>query len=266
MTTRITSRQHPVVRRCRDLAARRDRDSGFVLLDGEHLIADAIAAAVRIDTLLTADESHPLAVEVAARGGTVFTVSPPVLSAASPVRTPSGVLAIAAWTPLQLSDVFDRRVSRYVGLVDVQDPGNAGAVIRCADAFGGVPVLALGSTADPGGWKALRGAMGSTFRIKVARGSTENGLTQARERRVAIAATVTSGGTSVLAIDWSQPTLVLLGSEGAGLENALVAAADYQLAIPMRPHVNSLNVSAAAAVILFQAFSAFGSPRHLEAL
>jgi TrmH family RNA methyltransferase len=250
---RLSSRQHPLVKRCRELAAGRADDAGMVLLDGEHLITDALAAGIRIEAALGTGDHLELLSRIENAGAEVFEGTPAVLDAASPVRATSGIVAVAAWAPADLGHAFGGGVWPAIGLVDVQEPGNVGAVIRSADAFGGAPVLALGRTAHPGGWKALRGAMGSSFRVPVSRGAAAEALRLATTRHIRIAATVPAGGTPLRLIDWSAPTLVLLGHEGIGLPPNLVDGADLRLTVPMRANVNSLNVAAAAAVILYEA-------------
>ena len=230
-----------------------------MLLDGEHLIADAAEAGVRLEAVVATGDHAELMSRLRANGVEVFEGTPAVLDAASPVRATSGIVALAAWTPANLGDVLDLRRWPTLGLVDVQDPGNVGAVIRSADAFGGVPVLALGRTADPGGWKALRGAMGSTFRLPIARDAADSAIQLARARGARVAATVPASGTAPEDVNWRQPTLLLLGSEGLGLPPHIVDAADLRVTIPMRPRVRSLNVAATAAVILYEADRRRGS-------
>ena len=249
---RIVSRQHPIVQRCRELAAGRG-DDGSVLLDGEHQIADALRAGVSIEAVIGTGDHLNLMARIGHTGAEVYEGTPAVLDAASPVRATSGVVAIAAWAPADLDGALDGHQWPAIGLVDVQDPGNVGAVIRSADAFGGAPVLALGRTAHPGGWKALRGAMGSSFRVPVSRGPADDAFRLARSKRVRIAATVPAGGTPLAKVDWRTPTLVLLGHEGIGLPPEVVASADLRLTVPMRARVDSLNVAATAAVILYEA-------------
>jgi TrmH family RNA methyltransferase len=135
-----------------------------------------------------------------------------------------------------------------------------GAAIRSADALGATGVLALDGTAHPGGWKALRGAMGSTFRIPVGTGRLDEAVSLARRHRIRVAATVAAGGVPLDDAPLAAPLLLLLGNEGAGLPAAAVAAADLRLTIPMRPGVNSLNVGIAAAVLLWSLRARHGRP------
>ena len=249
--TFISSRQHPLVKRCRDLGF--DRDPPAVLLDGEHLVAEALAAGLPVDALLTDERPRAITGEADARGIARFEGTRAVLEAASPVRTTSGVVAIAQWMPATLEELLAGRTPFLVALVGVQDPGNVGGVIRTAHALGASGVLVLGESADPAGWKALRGAMGSTFKLPVARGSLADAVGLAHDRGVSIVATVAGGGTPLDLAPMSGSLMLLLGSEGAGLDAATLDRADRRVSIPMMPGVNSLNVSVSAALCLWEA-------------
>ncbi len=249
--TRISSRHHAVVQRCRQLA--RHAEPGAILLDGEHVISEALAAGITIDWLLT-DGRVPALVDTAARAGVpILRVTPSVLEAASPVRTPSGLVAIGRWQPAPVESTFEPAPALVMGLCALQDPGNLGSAIRAADALGATGVAALDDSADPAGWKALRGAMGSTFHLPVAAASSADMIPAARALGVQIVAAVADDGRDPMAIDLRPPTLVLLGREGPGLPPALVAQADARACIPMRPRANSLNVAVTCALMLYEA-------------
>jgi TrmH family RNA methyltransferase len=249
--TRISSRHHAVVQRCRRLARR--AEPGVVLLDGAHVIDEALNAGVAIECLIT-DERDPAIAAAAERAGVpIHVATAAVMEAISPVRTPSGVVAIAHWQPASLASALERAPALVVGLRGVQDPGNFGSAIRAADALGASAVLALEDSADPGGWKALRGAMGSTFHLPVATAGTADAIAHCRAHGLQVAATVAAAGRDAAATDLRAPTLVLLGSEGRGLPDDLVAEADVRVTIPMSPRVNSLNVAVTAALILYEA-------------
>jgi TrmH family RNA methyltransferase len=142
---------------------------------------------------------------------------------------------------------------RLLGLVGVQDPGNVGSVVRTADAFEASGVISFEGSAHPGGYKALRGAMGSTFRIPVATAGLDDVLAAARTGGVRIAAAVARGGEPPLRAALATPVLILLGSEGSGLPEPLTAEADVRVTIPMRSGVESLNVAVTAALLLWEA-------------
>ena len=138
--------------------------------------------------------------------------------------------------------------------IDVQDPGNLGAVVRVAEAAGATGVVAAGTSADPFSWKALRGAMGSALRLPVRRERDASAaIATTRARGCAILAAVPRGGRSLDEVDFQRPMALLVGAEGAGLDAATVDRADLQVTVPMQPPVESLNAAVTAAIILYEA-------------
>jgi TrmH family RNA methyltransferase len=249
--TRIASRQHPVIRRCRVLATR--PDAGEVLLDGEHLVTEALTAGVPLTTLLTDGRHSALASRGTRAGTTVYEAPDSIVAAASPVRTSSGVVAVARWQPVPVETVLTPTPALVVGLIDVQDPGNVGSVIRSADALGATGVVAVGATADPGAWKTLRGSMGAVFRLPVARSDFASLAAGGRKRGCRLVATAAHEGLPPDAVDWTSPVLLLVGREGTGLPQEALAEADDRVSIPMQAGVDSLNVAVATALLLYDA-------------
>ena len=254
---RLTRRQDAIVDRFRR-AARRAPAEECVLLDGEHLIRDAVAAGIPLDVVMATHERWNTlgdllsAIHAHASTPAIYEAAPSVLDAASPVKTPSGIAALARWHPASIDDALRGPAPLVLGAVDVQDPGNFGAIVRSADALGATGVIAAGASADPSGWKALRGAMGSAFRIPVAKASTEDALAAAKAAGLRVYA-ASMDGAPLEHCDLTGPTLLLLGSEGLGLPPSALDAADDRIAIPMRPGVNSLNVAVSAALLLYEA-------------
>src|SRR5439155_7795550 len=139
-------------------------------------------------------------------------------------------------------------------VVDVQDPGNTGAIIRVAEAGGATGVIASGATADPFGWKALRGSMGSALRLPVVRASVSTDtIAEARRHGCRVIATVPRDGRPLYEVDFSGPVAILIGGEGHGLAPALVDTADERVSIPMQPPVESLNAAVSAGLIVYEA-------------
>lgn len=251
----ISSRQNPVVRRFRAVA---DGAGESVLLDGAHLIEEALAASLQIE-LVAINESTKADVAALAHraetaGARVIRVPSKVLAAMSPVRQPSGIVAIAHRRETSLAEALARAPQMVLMLDQVQDPGNVGAIVRAAEACGATGVIAGHGTADPMGWKALRGSMGSIFRLPVAlRHSLAEAVSAARAMGIAIVAAVPREGVLLPHCDLRRPVAVLLGGEGGGLPGSLVALATTRLTIPMRPPVESLNVATSAALIAYEA-------------
>ena len=254
MSGRISSRQNALVKRFRGAAHGEFPD--LMLLDGDHLLREAIVSGIRIEAVVFADriDDGELMHGAERTGAEIFRVSEPVLSAISPVRQPSGVVAIALKPDLSLEDVLAKSPALVVMLSDVQDPGNVGAVIRAAEGCGATGVVCSDATADPFGWKALRGAMGSTFRLPVAaKHPLGDAIAAARTRGLRVFATTLRDGTPLPDCDLRKPAAVVFGSEGRGLPDSVADAADARVTIPMQGPVESLNVAVAAALVLYEA-------------
>jgi TrmH family RNA methyltransferase len=254
----ISSRQNAVVKRFRELA-RSGAGEGLMLLDGAHLIEEALASGVRLEVVAFGERHVPgrlatLLARVRAAGAHAVSVTDAVLAALSPVQNPSGVAAIAQRRAVSPQDVFGRPPQLVLMLSDVQDPGNVGAIVRAAEGCGATGVVIGEGSADPFGWKALRGSMGSAFRVPLAIADRlAASVRDAKNAGLRVFATVPRAGTPLPAADLRGAAAILLGGEGPGLPQALLDAADDRLTIPMRPPVESLNVAIAAAVILYEA-------------
>jgi RNA methyltransferase, TrmH family len=255
---RISSRSNPLVTRCREVARGHGPD-GVILLDGEHLVEEALASGIPLEAVAFADSvvdilSDGLVDRIVRAGVDVVRVPAPVMAAMSPVRQPSGIVALAHVRSSSLDDALASAPQLVLLLNGIQDAGNVGAIVRAADGCGATGVIAVEGTADPFGWKALRGAMGSTFRVPIAvRQSASAAVSRLKSRGITLVATVPRQGTPLPAFRFHGSVAILLGGEGAGLPEALVAAADERVSIPMRPPVESFNVAITAALILYEA-------------
>jgi RNA methyltransferase, TrmH family len=263
----LSSRHHPLVAAFKAVARGRADAAGApgeggrdrMLLDGVHLVTDAVRAGVRLDIVaMTASarasaEGQGLAEAVAAAGAELVEVSGPMMAAMSPVSSPSGVVATAIRPARTIDQVFARAPQLVVVAVDVQEPGNAGAIVRAAEACGATGVAFCGSSADPFGWKALRGSMGSALRLPLAAVPVAAAFAAARRRGVRLAATRPRGGVDPRGADLRGPLAFVMGGEGPGLCDAVLDATDLSLSIPMQAPVESLNVAVAAALLVYEA-------------
>lgn len=255
---RIASRQNPIVARFR-AAARGDVD-GLVLLDGPHLIFEALGAGIELREAAVAaeaigrPESRDLLERLTAAGVDTVSVTAPVMDALSPVRSRSACVALARQPQHGNGAVFGTGVPLVVVAVDVQDPGNLGAIVRVAEAGGATGVIAAGATADPFAWKALRGSMGSSLRLPIVRTpSAASALANARGHGCRIVATTPRQVRSLFDADLRGSLAILIGGEGAGLPEAVLAEADQQVSIPMQAPVESLNAAVTAALVVYEA-------------
>jgi len=253
---RITSRQNPVVAEYR--AAMAGDPAGVLLLDGAHLVADALAAGLHVRSVMVAADAlertdiQPLVRRAEASGADVAVASAPVMGAVSPVRSPSSIVALAEHP--KDGRVFEARPPLVAIACHVQDPGNLGAIARVAEAAGASGLVVAGRSANPFGWKALRGSMGSALRIPLAVHAAPNtAIADARREGCRIVAAVPRGGRSIYDSELTAATAVVVGSEGAGLGEDVVSLADERITIPMQAPVESLNVAVTAAVVLYEA-------------
>jgi TrmH family RNA methyltransferase len=250
----ISSRQNVSVSRYRGVT--NGDEPGLLLLDGPHLVADALDAGIHILEALVAAEAlevseiNALVERLEGAKVEVTAATAPVMNAVSPVRSTSRIVAIAARPALE-TRLFARANARALVVIacDVQDPGNVGAIIRVAEAAGGSGVVAAGQCADP-----LRGSMGSALRLPVAiRPRAADAIDEARQHGCRIVATVPGGGRNLFDVDLRVPVAVLIGSEGHGLTSEQIASADERVTVPMQPPVDSLNAAVAASLILYEA-------------
>jgi TrmH family RNA methyltransferase len=257
----VRSRQNPIVRTFREAAEAPNPHGRRLLLDGAHLVRDALTAGLTFEVVAVAASSAEsstdeglLARELAHRGVDVVAVADRVLDAISPVKNPSSIVAIAQHAPGTPDGICGRDPALVVAAVDVQDPGNVGSLLRAAEAGGATGAFVCGRSANPFSWKALRGSMGSGLRLPVVGGITTAAafecLTGAGLRTIAA---VPRDGDEPDAIDWRGRVGLLVGGEGPGLPDDLVARSDVRVTIPMTPPVESLNVAVAAAVLVYAA-------------
>jgi TrmH family RNA methyltransferase len=262
---RITSRQNPLVARYR-AAARGDATA--ILLDGVHLVQDALAARLPIrDAALSAGAADaatdPEVVALVKRlldaQVDVVSATAPVMAALSPVRSSSPIVALADRPSAALPQLLSGPAPLIVVAIDIQDPGNLGAIVRVAEAAGASGVIAAGASADPFGWKALRGSMGSALRLPVVVTDTTTAVSELRRRGCRIVAAAPRDGRSLFDVDFTSAVAVLIGGEGPGLDPALCADADERVTIPMQAPVESLNAAVTAALLVYEARRQRGS-------
>jgi TrmH family RNA methyltransferase len=254
----IASRRNPIVARYR--AAARGDAADVVLLDGVHLVVEALEAGIPLHDVAVANDAagrgdvKDAIRALIDRGIDFVTVAASVIDAISPVRSSSPIVALAGRPSTDETRLYRSAAPLVIVAVDVQDPGNVGAIVRVAEAAGATGVVAAGASADPLGWKALRGSMGSALRLPVtAAPDVGAAIAGARQHRCRIVATVARGGRSIFEADYTGPVAILIGGEGAGLPESIVEHADERVTIPMQPPVESLNAAVTAALIAYEA-------------
>ena len=252
----VKSRSNPLVKRLRTLRARR---GPAMLLEGVKLLEEALAVGITVREVAASprverdERGRALLRLLEAKTVPVRWLDEPILASLSEVETSQGIVALAERPRFDDASIF-RHPALVVVAFGVQNPGNLGSLLRTAEAAGATGALLATGCADPFSWKALRGSMGSVFRLPHS-AMLEPHAALAVLRREGIAAVAASphGNTAYAEWDWRRPSAVLLGAEGAGLPSDVEAAADARVSIPLAAPVESLNVTAAAAVVLFEA-------------
>ncbi|MBM5806788.1 MAG: RNA methyltransferase [Cyanobacteria bacterium M_surface_10_m2_179] len=251
----ITSRRNPLVARLRALHQPKGRrDQGLLLLEGTHQVQELLRLGLAPEHLLATPawlERH--AALMAAAPLPVQPVGEAVLAAVATTDNPDGVVATLAREQLPQA----RGTGRFVLALDqLQDPGNLGTLLRTALAAG-VDEVWLAGGADPLQPKVLRASAGAALALPLLRLSERSELVAklqaARTAGLQLLATVVEATAQPYwALDWTQPTLLLLGNEGAGLHPELAELATERITIPHSAAVESLNVAVAAAPLLLE--------------
>ena len=224
----------------------RDRRPGEVVVDGRRLVADLIRWGVPLRELYLEAGLEPDP-EIVSAAGSVWALDGKVLSDISPTRHPQGVLAVVDEPTLK---PWSGASGVALYLDGIQDPGNVGAIVRCAAALGGSTVLLSPQSSDPFHPASVRGSAGAVFRLPVER---DIPLTDAVERVALGCGEVWASGTSGHPIDaWrpTEPVLLLLGAEGAGISGPAMEASHGTVVVPLEREVESLNVAVAAGILL----------------
>ena len=240
----IRSRSNPAVKRAR--AARSGKAAEVVHLEGVRLVLDALAHGLALELVLVDESTSPP--EHLRGHPQLRRASAAVMEAASGLRTPPGLIAVAAAPELRTLDTLEVDERTLLMVVHgIADPGNLGACARVAEAAGAAGLAFSGTSASPFGSKALRGSMGSLLRLPLysapdARVLTERGLRQVRA--------ATRGGVDFRRYDWSGPVALWLSGE----TGRWTVEGDFDaVTIPMAGAVESLNVTAAATLLAFAA-------------
>ncbi|MDP9421094.1 MAG: RNA methyltransferase [Actinomycetota bacterium] len=248
--------RHQKVQRLRRLVARRSvrLAEGAFVLEGETLLGEALDAGVALEAVFVAPLGSALAeVERAAAAGVrVYDLAPGVLEQVAGTVTPQPVLAIARSNDVALDEIAGATL--VVVCVDVRDPGNAGSVLRSAEAAGAGAVVFCRGSVDVFNPKTVRSSAGSLFHVPVVSGGDPvEVLQRLGEWGFGRVATVSRGGTAYDEVDLGGRVAVIVGNEANGLPPSLDGYVDVHATIPMAGRAESLNVGVAAALMCFEA-------------
>ncbi|MEB3280079.1 MAG: RNA methyltransferase [Lyngbya sp.] len=251
----LTSVQNPLIKNLRKLQRTKGRrEQQLFLLEGTHLIEEALATQYPLLTVCYTPQWQDRYPSLCQRVCEVATrseqVSERVLQAIATTVNPDGIIATAPRPQPQTVGMSQIGLA----LETVQDPGNLGTIIRTAASAGADGLWLSGDSVDLDHPKVLRASAGAWFRLPMAVCSnlTEQ-LAIAQQQGIAIVATLPNASLTYWELDFQQPTIIILGNEGAGLSESLIGLADRQVQIPLSGGVESLNVAICAALMLYEA-------------
>jgi TrmH family RNA methyltransferase len=232
----------------------RERDRRF-LAEGAQATREAVeagAAEVVFHVSEPGGEAHPEVARAEAAGVPTLPVSDAVMSHLTATVTPQGILAVARFVDIPVEEL-PARPGLVPVLCAVRDPGNAGTVLRSADAAGADAVVFSDQSVDVYNTKTVRSSAGSLFHLPVVRSApVEDAVAALRQRGLQILAADAQGEASVYETDLARSTALLFGNEAWGLPGSVLSLADLTVRVPIRGKAESLNLAAAAALMLFE--------------
>lgn len=233
--------------------ARSRQREGLVLVEGVRAVETALAAGARVRFAVAAagfaqrpDAEGPLE-RLRALGAEVRHVDDETFRSLSDTEAPQGILVVAEEPGAALAAL---RPGTWLVLDGVQDPGNAGTLVRAAAAFAADGLIALDGTVDLWTPKAVRASAGLAFTVPVVRTDADALMAAAEGHRISLWV-ADAGGRDVAAVHRTGPTALVVGNEGRGPRPALVAAADQVVSVPMAGPAESLNVGMAGSILLY---------------
>jgi TrmH family RNA methyltransferase len=228
---------------------------GVCVIEGPDLVRAALDASVEFEAIYvdaTHDESlRDLLADASAHGVRVFSLATGVLERVADTTTPQPIMASVR---LPIHELLAVPAGGLVLILhDVRDPGNAGTLIRSADAAGASGVIFTSTSVDPFNPKTLRSTAGSIFHVPVAVAPFDDAVASLRLRGCRVLATVVRGGTNLREVDLTKPTAVVIGNEASGLDEEVIALCDGSISIEMAGANESLNAGVAGSLIAFAA-------------
>jgi TrmH family RNA methyltransferase len=260
MIDRITSRDNPLLRQTR--AVRDGKIDELIFVEGLRLCEEAQRSNLEIEAVIVSEELvrkervEEAIAELSRVSKRTASVSEKLLESISYTKTPQGIVVLAARPDSSEEHLAASLAANPLLAVlhQINNPVNVGAILRTAEAAGATGVITTSNTSDPFSPKSLRGAMGSAFRLPIWSGPTFDEVIEwCRERGIATACADAEADTDYTDLDWTKAVALLLGPESTGFTAEELMNADRRVKITMRGETESLNVSVAAGILLFEA-------------
>ncbi|AMA72016.1 MULTISPECIES: TrmH family RNA methyltransferase [Aneurinibacillus] len=253
----ISSVQNPRIKQWAKLHTRKEREkTGLFLLEGLHLVEEACLAGAQLEAILLEeglDIPEWLAIFQRARQLSLTYVTRPVLEKVAETKTPQGIIAVAKIRENK-PDMLQNG-GLWLALDKLQDPGNVGTLIRTADAAGFNGVILGEGSADLYNSKTLRATMGSLFHLPVWRESLPQFIERAKQQQpeLRIIGTSLREAKPYTDVSYRGAAILVIGNEGSGVSDEVLALADQNVIIPIYGKAESLNAAIAGSVLMYEA-------------
>ena len=252
----ITSIQNPFIKSLVLLQekSKARKQSGIFLIEGKREIEIAMKGGYEVETILFLPELISVVeARKLSKSADLIEISKEVYQKLAYRDTTEGILALAKTKSLQLSDLKLSENPLILVAEAPEKPGNIGAMLRTADAANLDAVIIANPKSDLYNPNIVRSSVGCLFTNQIATGTTDEIITFLKERKIAIYCATLQNSTSYHTQDYTTPTALVVGTEATGLTEEWRKAATQNIIIPMQGEIDSMNVSVAAAILIFEA-------------
>jgi TrmH family RNA methyltransferase len=258
----ITSHSNARVKFLRKLHTRKERQkTGLFYLEGIRIVAEAIQQRRGLQEIVIAPEllnsefALQLVNDEQTNGVQVLEVSADVFLSISGKEHPQGIAAVCKQRWESLENIYPKNGDLWIALDSVQDPGNLGTILRTADAVGACGLILLDQSTDPYDPTAIRASMGAIFSQHLVQTDFDVFLSWTKKVGISVIGTSGASATDYQSIAYSSPLVLLMGSEREGLQSFHLEVCDEVVRIPMVGNSDSLNLSIATGVVLYEIFN-----------
>jgi TrmH family RNA methyltransferase len=255
---KITSLSNPEIKKIRSLSIRKYREEyGIFITEGLRHALEAAEAGQEFQTLLIEEsvkekEQIKKLLAQCGKGCMVLEVSAGIMESVAKRDNAQTVMAVLSQKWSKLTDVKPEKDALWIALEEIRDPGNLGTIMRTADATGARGIILIGNTCDPYSPEAIRASMGSFPHVALIRCTCDEFIEHAKKHNFNTVGTHLRTTHDYRETKYEYPLILAMGTEQAGLSDALAAACTSLVKIPMRGKADSLNVSVAAAIMLYE--------------
>lgn len=252
----VSSAQNALLKDLRKAFARSEPVEGYFAIEGFKLIEEAIRSGLKVRAVVFSESgaarAERLLPQLSAHTETVM-VADKIFAGLVETESPQGVAALVSVKEHALELLLSATDPLLIVAVALQDPGNLGTVIRCAEAFGATGVVLAEKTVSRFNAKVVRASTGSIFRVPCVAVATDQLIPALREQKVRMLATSARKGDSIDQAVFVGAVAIFIGNEGAGLPREVMAQMDGLVTIPQSENVESLNAGVAASILLYEA-------------